>query len=1187
MQSNTDEPESSILDNQEAPKFIIGVGASAGGLDALQKFFQYMPAHSGLTFVVVQHLSPDFRSLMDELLARHTEIPIHRVTSNMPVVANAIYLIPPRQNMTLDNGHLLLTKQHPEDGLNLPIDIFLFSLAAQYGGKAIGVVLSGTGSDGTKGLQAIHAAGGLTIVQEPSSAGFDGMPRRAISTGIVDVVALPQEMAQVILSYVVTGNANQAGSPENGSLENGSAENKSRLPENGSPESGMRDSDANRMLLYALLRKEFQIDFSLYKQPTMQRRIERRMSLLQQNDLSHYVMYVKQSREELDHLYRDLLIEVTSFFRDAEAFKELELHIEAIVANCTQIDGVRVWVPGCATGEEAYSIAILFACTMQALDKSIPIQIFATDAHEDSLHVAAKGIYSAEAVESVPAGLLNEFFENYGPKYRIKNSIRQMVIFAPHNVLLDPPFTRLDLISCRNLLIYLQPAAQQKTLRRFQSSLRLYGILFLGSSEHLGTLESDFEPVDDRWRIYRKHIDSKTSLDSGIVQNPTLNRIIHTSRVERATLSLKSGLYEQLLADFVPSGYLLNHDYDLLHVFGDANKYLLLSGNASLNIFELVNGDLETALRAGLFRASKQQEKFVLTGIEVSENAALEFVVNSTESNAEMAESDMGSNNGKPHSHHVQLTFTPIKSQKQTTFHYLIQIVLMNEPDSETLQNALNAVAQAKEHEFTLDADESEHISLLESELGRTREHLQSAVEELETTNEELQSTNEELIASNEELQSTNEELQSVNEELFTVNAEHQQKINELQKTNNDMANLQQSTGIGTIFLDKQFAIRSFTTAVTTIIGLLPQDIGRAIDTLYIDIGITPIELRQMFSDVLESKRMQEHEVKTRQEQNYLLRILPYTSEFGAVEGVVMTFTDITLLRSTQRELLAQTDELEQKNLLLTHRSADLERFIHIASHDLKEPVRGLQNYVGILQKQLLSAGVDAAEAGRDTKEMGVPEKGSTTSISDKKALVETADTLLRLTDRMQNLVDDLRTFSRISQNEGSVHVIDPNQLIERCLARLEPLITALNGHVQIVQKLPAVEFVPADLQLVFEHLITNGLKFNDSEHRTIFIGVTTNYINQPTGEHRNSPNAQNSDELIFYVQDNGIGIPPKHHDKVFDMFRRLHVQEAYGGGTGAGLAIVKKILDNQGGRIWFETDVGEGTTFYFTTGLA
>ncbi|MEZ6071303.1 MAG: chemotaxis protein CheB [Pirellulales bacterium] len=497
--------------SDRCPFHVVGIGASAGGLEALEKFFDNVPRDSNVAFVVVQHLSPDFKSLMDELLARHTELAIHRVEDGMAIEPNAIYLIPPKKEMIVSGGRLLLTDKDPKSGLSLPIDTFMRSLAQDCADRAIGVVLSGTGSDGSRGIRAIHAAGGFVIAQDTASANFDGMPRSAVDTGVVDAVLRPQAMARAILDHVQGISPVAATTPD--SVDEGAIST-----------------------LFTALRDAYGIDFSCYKPTTVARRVERRLQISGANTLGEYVAHVRDDAEELNALYRDLLIGVTKFFRDEDAFHSLETEvIPQLLSQVPAEDDVRIWIAGCATGEEAYSIAILLDEAMRSRRRPVNVKIFATDVHQASLEFASAGLFSQDALEDVSNERLKRYFIRQGRSYQVTAPLRKMIVFAPHNVVRDAPFTKLDLISCRNLLIYFQPDAQKKVLSLFHFGLKANGVLLLGPSESPGELGDEFDAVDRHWKIYRKRRDVRSprtsacrSLrawsDCGQVRRPPANK---------------------------------------------------------------------------------------------------------------------------------------------------------------------------------------------------------------------------------------------------------------------------------------------------------------------------------------------------------------------------------------------------------------------------------------------------------------------------------------------------------------------------------------------------------------------------------------------------------------------------------------------------------------------------------------
>jgi two-component system, chemotaxis family, CheB/CheR fusion protein len=751
--------------------FVVGIGASAGGLEAIEHFFDHVPDDSGLTFVVVQHLSPDFKSLMDELLARHTKLPIHRVEDGMAIQPNAIYLIPRKKNMVLSFGKLLLTDQDQKAGLNLPIDHFFQSLAQDMKDRAIGVILSGTGSDGSRGLKEIHEAGGLVVVQEPETASFDGMPKAALATGVADLVLPPALMPERIALY--------SQHPVRADLR------KLRLDV---------VSGDELTAVFALLRRQFGVDFSLYKPSTLGRRMERRMTLQNVETLAEYVTRLEADSEELDHLYRDLLVEVTQFFRDKDAFQILRS--EVIPKLCEQAsteDGLRVWVPGCATGEEAYSLAMLFHEHLEASKRNLDIKIFATDVHRTSLEIAGAGAFREASVAELPRAYLDRYFVHKRNQYVVNQELRKMVIFAPHNLTKDPPFTKLDLITCRNVLIYLNPATQRKILTLFHFGLRTGGVLFLGPSENVTDLEEEFDVVDRHWKVYRKRRDIRLHPGTGLATMP----LSETAMLFRHHLANQGksdahfpDVYENLLARYVPPSLLLNEHHELVHSFGDARKYLQVpEGKATTDLLKMLDHPLRIAVSSALHQATKALTPVVYTGVRT-----------------------------KLHDAETTLKVSVVPLPNKRTQSNFYQVCLETEEA---------AAAPEPLTTFDVQGESVQRITGLERELMYTKEHLQSTIEELETSNEELQSTNEELVASNEELQSTNEELHSVNEELYTVNAEHQRKIEELMQLTSDMDNLLASTDIGTIFLDLDLHIRKFTPAIAKLFNLVPHDVGR------------------------------------------------------------------------------------------------------------------------------------------------------------------------------------------------------------------------------------------------------------------------------------------------------------------------------------------------------------------------
>lgn len=842
-----------VEENGRRPSYIVGIGASAGGLEALEKFFRSMPVDSGIAFVVVQHLSPDFKSLMDELLARYTTMDIHRVHDGIEIEADAIYLIPPRKDMVLVDGRLHLSDVESRDSLHLSIDTFFRSLAHEAQERAIAIVLSGTGSDGSRSLQEIHQYGGLIIIQDPSSAGFDGMPRNAISTGLANIICIPEAMPEHILRHIA---------------------HPSTVPD---PEYQLAQEDEEDEIaaIFSALHRRFQIDFTQYKLPTIMRRIDRRMMMVNIGSAQDYLRHLLEDPNELDSLYRDLLIEVTVFFRDEPAFDQLKSTvIPDIFGNLGHEDHIRIWVPGCATGEEAYSLAMLFREAMEQFGRVLEIKLFATDVHQSSIEAASAGLYSETAVKSVPEPYLQKYFRKTHDGYQIRKTLRQMVVFANHNLVQDPPFTRLDLISCRNVLIYLQNEAQQKILSRFHFGLKTGGFLFLGPSENIGDLQEEFEAIDRRWRIFRKRRDGRVQEDPIPLYQYPVNVSRYVERQQRfysGRSNITYDWYDTILDRFVPDGFLVNESFDLVHTFGNGRTYLTQpTGQATLYVLRHLHGDLLTAVRTALHRATKEEEPVSYTGIRAT--------INDVE-------------------HFLKISVSAVHGQKQDSLYYLITISTLEEAPPLT------------DHSEELDVKKASSARLiaLERELQYTKEYLQTTIEELETANEEMQSANEELLASNQELQSTNEELHAVNEELYTVNAEHQRKIDELLQLNNDIVNLQRNSQVSIIFLDPSLQIRQFTPAAATQFNLLPQDIGRPVSHLLYNLNIEHQDLLAYTTAAMEKRESTSLEISLPAGQRLMMHIRPYLTETDQVEGVVLTYHDITALKKAEFRIQYQS----------------------------------------------------------------------------------------------------------------------------------------------------------------------------------------------------------------------------------------------------------------------------------------
>ncbi|MDA3864394.1 MAG: PAS domain-containing protein [Deltaproteobacteria bacterium] len=870
---------------------IVGIGASAGGLATFEAFFSGMPAVAdpGMAFVLVQHLAPDHKSILTELIRRYTRMQVFEVEDGMKVQNNCAYIIPPNCDMAFFNGTLQLFKPAAPHGQRLPIDFFFRSLAQDQHERAIGVVLSGTGSDGTLGVRSIKGEGGIVMAQNPESAEYDGMPRSAIATGLVDYELSPNEMPAQLIAYT------------------SHAFGKQSLPTTPPPQT---KSSLNKILV--LLRSQTGHDFSQYKPTTSQRRIERRMAVHQIETIDDYVKFIQQTPEEVEALFRDMLIGVTNFFRDPEAFQVLEKQIiPKLFADKGEKATIRIWVPGCSTAEEAYSLAILLAEHREELKKNFKIQVFATDIDSQAIAAARTGIYPASIAADLTPERLARYFaaEADESSYRIQKSIRDMLVFSEQNVIKDPPFSKLDMISCRNLLIYLGSTLQKKLIQLFHYALNPGGYLFLGTSETVRELRDLFATLNRKQKIYQRkqdHLGAQRAGRGRFLPPMTARRQADAKHLRTGEkpvhphkLPLRKLTEQALLQQVVQAGALVNARGDLLYIHGRTGMYLepAPGESGSNNILRMAREGLRRELTTTLHKAAQTKETVLCQGVRVKTNG--DFTT-------------------------VNLIVRPVAVPPSTSSPSVssdppLYLVILEPAPEPRIGDTLSLPDKEEGKPLSEEAANKEAnncIAALKQELQAKEEYLQATNEELETTNEELKSSNEEMQSVNEELQSTNEELetskeelQSVNEELATVNAELQTKVADLSRINNDMNNLLAGTGIATVFVDHQLRILRFTPAATKIINLIQNDIGRPVSHIVSNLSGYD-NLKEDTQAVLDTLVPEETDVQIAEGRWYNMRIQPYRTVDNVIEGAVLTFVDITAAHKLQEALRVNEERL-------------------------------------------------------------------------------------------------------------------------------------------------------------------------------------------------------------------------------------------------------------------------------------
>jgi two-component system CheB/CheR fusion protein len=1187
---------------------IVGIGASAGGLESLELLFSALPKDTGLAFVIVQHLSPDFRSLMDELIARHSEMPVQLAENGMKVEANHIYLMPPRKEMMIRDRHLWLTDKEPHT-FSLPIDSFFRSLAQDVGPQAVAMVLSGSGSDGSRGIVDVKRAGGVVLAESPATAKFDGMPLAAAATGVVDHAHSPQDLARLLCGLPPLASAAE--------------------------EHALSEDPAMDAVL-RLLRDNFGIDFSLYKMTTVGRRIQRRFELLRLPGLPEYVDHVMTEPEELNRLYHDLLIGVTQFFRDPEAFEAIEREvIPKLLDQVKPDDELRVWIAGCATGEEAYSLAMLLWEAFMARERPLRLKILATDVHQRSLDFASVGIYGEDQLARVRPERLERFFTRRSSGYQITPELRQLIVFARHNVTKDPPFTKMHFISCRNMLIYLQPYAQRSVLSLFHFGLVPGGMLFLGASETPGALNDEFSVVEEHWKVYRKrrdvHLLNQVRLP--IMRTPTRRPLAPLDLPRTPSVDpLVLATYDQLLDQFMPAALLIDENGGLIDAFAGAEKLLQQRPRRpTSNVLEQLDDELRAVVGGAMQRALKDRRAVSYSGVRVR---------------------------GPDGEARRTVTVQPLIHPRTGANNILVTL-------RDTVEDASKLAAEDITPHTPLPAASLERLGTLESELQYTRETLQATIEELETSNEEMQATNEELVASNEELQSTNEELHSVNEELYTVNAEYQHKIGELKELNSDMAHLLEGTDVGTVFLDRNLRIRRFTARIASVFRFQQHDIGRRIGDF--SHNIEREQLMDEIDQALSKGAVVEDEVRDRAGTPYFLRILPYrvtqrlnghaqSMETSAIEGVVLTLTDMTALekertrveqlsaivewsddaimaidlegtitswnRGAERRYGYTAEEVIGQNcriLMAPGSSDELSAYLgRIANGEAVQHAASLSRHkdghhtdVSVMLSPIFNRAriVGAAVIARDISQLAETQRAleeeqrkvkgllqrreeflamlshelrnplsavlsATTALEEDETRVARCRAVIkRQATHMKRLLDDMLDVSRITTDKFMIQrqSLDLRDVIETAVESTAPIY--LERHIRLVQDVPGrplpVQGDARRLTQVIANLLANAAIYSPPQTEVTLTVRTTD------------------DVITLRVRDQGEGIDPQLQPKIFDLFVQSDQKlDRSRGGLGVGLSLAKTIVELHGGTVSVRSE-GPGMGSEFEVKLA
>ena len=1062
---------------------IVGVGASAGGLEAFRQMLGALPVDTGLAFVLVQHLSPTHESQLSEILSRATELPVVQVHDEPVVKPGHVYVIPPDRNMIISQGKLRLLPREAARNQHRPIDFFLRSLAEDQGHRAIGVILSGSATDGTLGLEEIKAEGGITFAQD-DTAEYDGMPRSAIASGCVDFVLPPQKIGAEIGRIARHPHVAQASPARRKKAAAGK-------------------TDFEKIL--EILRKETGVDFNHYRTSTLSRRLSRRMALHNIEDLKDYARILQEDPGEVEALYQDILINVTSFFRDPEMFEAIQTKIlPKLFKKRSRNDPLRVWVLGCSTGEEAYSMAITISEVAESLGSQVPVQIFASDLNGTGIEKARTGLYSKSIATDVSPERLRRYFVEMEGGYRISKSIREMCVFAQHNVLSDPPFSQIDLISCRNLLIYLQPALQQKVMPLLHLALKPSGFLVLGSSEAISSQRDLFNVEDARHKLFAKRPGTHRAVLGHMAARHPGRVALGSGRPGRPPQAVGPAAVQKeaeriLLARYVPPGVLVNDDLEILQFYGETGSYLTpAAGKASLSLLKMAREGVLVRIQSAVNRAKEEKAAVRENGLWVqSESGARE----------------------------VSLEVVPVRGSG-----FLVLFEEPAPPPPRPLAQEKRGRGKAPKAAAGEDSAERQNVRLTQ-DLAATREYLQMVIEQHETADEDLQAANEEVQSANEELQSINEELetskeeiQSSNEELITLNDELQSRNQELNLVNNDLVNLLSSVDLAVLILGRDLRIRRFTQVAEKTFNLSPADVGRPITEIRLNLKVSDLE--RLLLEVIDTVSARELEVQDQRDCWYSLRVRPYKTLENKIDGVVLTLIDVDTLKTLEQALQQRIHDLNAAD-----RSKN--EFLALLAHELRNPLAPLRNAVELLE---------------------IPDIGS--------AAGEQARSMMgRQIRHMSRMIDDLLDASRITQ--GKVQLRRQRVALANLLAdAAESVRTHFEARGQELSVALPPEPVELDadpirLEQVFGNILNNASKFS----------LTGGHIQIAAELADHGKEREGAPEVVVRVRDDGIGMAPETLAHVFDLFMQAdRTLDRSRGGLGIGLTLVRRLVELHGG---------------------